>query len=93
MDIIITAVHMEGGTLHEHIASVKWAFPGSSDAKESSRSAIIEWMNTSVDNRAWVGTGSQAARVYVRQGNNGATWIQTAADGVWSNNLLSLPRF
>lgn len=33
------------------------------------------------------------ADIHTRHPQHGAPFVQTAADGVWTNNLLNLPRF
>jgi hypothetical protein len=93
MAIRITEVHLEGGELHEHIASLRWHADGGYDKTVSSRSTMVEWLEKSTANQAFTeppfGTGA-----VVQVKNNGRiTYLQTIADGVWTNNLLALPRF
>jgi hypothetical protein len=42
---------------------------------------------------AYVGSGSQQVRVYTVHPAGGTPYVRTKADGVWTNNLLSLPEF
>lgn len=40
----VTARHMEGGYLHEHIASVRWINPDTQVTGESSRAEMVDWI-------------------------------------------------
>lgn len=86
----ITAVHMSGGTKHEHIAEVKWKNPETSETGKSTRETMVDWIEnksgkayvTDGKNKAWVGVVNATPK-----------YIRTHADGKWSDNLLSLPRY
>ncbi|QDG65292.1 DUF3892 domain-containing protein [Pseudarthrobacter sp. NIBRBAC000502772] len=43
--------------------------------------------------RAYVASGAKAAAVAVVKPQGGTPYLRTHADGMWNNNLLSLPRF
>jgi hypothetical protein len=89
--IHIYAVHLSGGTTHQHIASVRWKNPDTSEAGENSRAEIIQWLNENAANRAYVCGGGHLARVLVVNANS--PYIRSYADGVWTDNLLALPRY
>ena len=86
----ITAVHMStGGTLHEHIARVKWLDPASSTGEDTT-ATMVDW----IDNKNGVAkVKSPAGDVSVGTVAGTPRYLRTHADGKWTNNLLALPRF
>lgn len=90
--IYIYAIHtVSPGTHHGHIAAVKWKNPDTGKAGESTREEMIAWIS-GPNNSAYVcGDHAHIARVGVVQAN--PSYIRTHADGVWNDNLLSLPRY
>ena len=89
MAVYITARHMLGGTKHEHIASVKWENRSTGATGESTRAQMVEWIEKGGDAR--VAKGS--LYVDVRVVNAIPKYIQTYADGDWTDNLLALPEY
>lgn len=93
MAVEITHVRMSaGGSQHEHITDYKWRSLSSGDVKSSSKAIMVDW----IENKggfAQVGTGAQAVKVGVVKPSNAQPYLRTYADGIWTNNLLSLPRF
>ena len=87
--IAVTAVHIEGAARHEHIASVRWRNPDTGATGQSTREQMVEWI--SAGNSAFVSDGVRT--VQVRVVNAQPPYIRTWADGVWSDNLLALPRY
>ena len=87
--INITAVHMSGGTQHEHIANVKWKNAGDGNAGENSRQEMVDWIEKG--GAAQVTDGRNTADVGVV--NASPKYIRTHADGKWTDNLLALPRY
>lgn len=89
--IYITAVHMEpsnaGG--HEHIAAVYWEKPNSDESKYSTRQQMVDWINQGGDARVRDSQGS--VQVGVVDAN--PPYLRTYADGRYTDNLLSLPRY
>jgi hypothetical protein len=79
---------MVGGSRHEHIAEVKWTNATKSD--RSSREEMVRYLRAP-GNRAQVTAGGKTAEVGVV--NASPPYIQTHADGVWTDNLLALPRY
>ena len=87
--IAVTAVHIEGTARHEHIASVRWRNPDTGATGQSTREQMVEWIRAG--NYAFVSDGVR--KVQVRVVNAHPPYIRTWADGVWSDNLLALPRY
>lgn len=88
--IEITAIHMSGGTQHEHIASVKWKNPATDATGQSTREAMVDWLENK-NGEAYVTDGKNTVSVLVV--NAKPKYIRTYADGKWTDNLLALPRY
>lgn len=86
----IFAVHLEGGTEHVHIASVKWLNPTTAKQGMNDRASMVAWLREK-GNRAYVCDGLSIVNVGVVEDN--PPYIRTYADKKWTNNLLSLPNF
>jgi len=86
----VIKVHMVGGELHEHIAEVEWVDPATLDVGRSSRAGMVEFLEKP-GSRAIVGEGANQVDVGVVRAT--PKYIRTYADGTWTNNLLSLPRY
>lgn len=92
MTIRITAIRLSGGTQHEHIVRLWWTNPATGKTGENTRSEIVSWIETS-DGKAYVDDGAgHRANVSVVKPKVGASYLRTYADGLWTNNLLALPR-
>lgn len=87
--VFITAVHMEGGTKHEHIASVRWRDPADGKTGESTRPAMVEFIEKNDAGAAKVTDGAHTVNVGVFE----KKWLRTYADRTWRDNLLALPRY
>lgn len=87
--IYVTAVHIDGSPLHEHITSVQWRNPDTGATGQSTREQMVEWIRAG--NLAYVSDGVRAVQVRVVEAR--PPYIRTWADGVWSDNLLALPRY
>ena len=87
--VYITEVHLEGGERHEHIASVKWRNPADGASDQSTREQMVEWLRGGGDAR--VTDGLREVSVGVVEAN--PPYIRTFADGVFTDNLLALPRY
>jgi hypothetical protein len=89
--VYITEVHMSGGGPgHEHIANVRWRNPDTGATGENTRAQMVAWLNEGGEARVRDRYGDDV-RVHVVDAS--PPYIQTYADGVWTNNLLSLPRY
>ena len=71
---------------HQHITHVRWQ--QTSKSGESTKAAMVAFIQEG--NTVWV-AGPPDAQVGVVNGN--PPYLRTHADGQWTNNLLSLPRF
>lgn len=86
--IFIIRIHMSpGGSGHEHIASVVWQNPANGDTEEHPVADIVNWINKGGEARVTDGRNTVAVRVWNHK------YLRTHADGKWSDNLLSLPRY
>ena len=90
--IEITNVHMVGGTTHEHISSLKWKNTTTASVGESTRQQLVDWLSVQ-GNEAIVRHGGASAFVGVVRPSNGPNYVRTYADGIWTDNLLALPRY
>jgi hypothetical protein len=86
----VTTVHMEGGENHEHIASVLWTNPQTGVSGQSTREQMIEFLRKP-GTRAFVSDGERAVNIRIVEAE--PPYIRTHADGVWTNNLVALPRY
>ncbi|GAO01972.1 DUF3892 domain-containing protein [Anaeromyxobacter sp. PSR-1] len=87
--VYVIAVHMEGGTQHEHIASVRWRDPADGKSDVATRATMVDWIKKGGDAR--VNDGRNEVQVGVVDGN--PPYLRTFADGKPTDNLLALPRF
>jgi Protein of unknown function (DUF3892) len=87
--VFVTAVHIEGSLLHEHITSVRWRNPTTGATGQSTREQMIDWIRAG--NQAHVSDGVRSVQVRVVDAH--PPYIRTLADGVWTDNLLALPRY
>jgi hypothetical protein len=92
MSIEITHIRLSGGSLHEHIVRYKWRDRSDGDTGESDKPTMVAWVDKP-SNRAFVGSGTNAAEVGVVRPQGSQPYLRTYADGKWTNNLLSLPHF
>lgn len=88
--VYVTAVHMEGGQQHEHIAEVQWQNPQSRDTGRSSRAAMVDFIKNK-NGDARVNDGRNEVQVGVVEAQ--PPYLRTHADGKWTDNLLALPRY
>lgn len=88
MTTYITHIRMSPPNANDHqqISEVRWSQPG--ETGECSRAAMVEFINKG--NAVFV-HGTPDAQVGVV--NADPPYLRTHADRVWTNNLLSLPRF
>ena len=92
MSIRITAIRLSGGTTHQHIVRVWWTNPSTSESNDNSRADIVSWIENK-SGKAYV-EDAQGNRVDVGvvTPTHGDKYLRTYADGVWTDNLLALPR-
>jgi catechol-2,3-dioxygenase len=85
----IIAVHMSGGTSHEHIAEVQWRDPGLGQEGKSSRATMVAWIDAGGDARVKDNRGE----VQVKVVRATPPYLRTYADNRPTDNLLALPRY
>ena len=86
----IYAVRLSGGTGHQHITQVRWKNPDTDKTGENSRAEMVNWIKNE-GGKAYVCGGGHLAPVRVVDSD--PPYLRTYADGVWTDNLLALPRF
>jgi len=90
--IYLYEVHMTaGGTKHEHIAAVKWKNPDNGKTGQATRTTMVDWISNQNGAAYVCGGNAHIAKVGVVKGN--PPYIRTYADGVWTDNLLALPKY
>ena len=87
--VFVTHVRLSGGANHEHITEVRWRNPDTGEVNVSTRQQMVDWIRGG--GQALVQDGTRVIGVHVVNAN--PAYIQTWADGIWTNNLLALPRF
>ncbi len=92
MSIRITAIRQTGGNGHEHISHLWWAESATAKVGSNSRAEVVSWIEDD-NGHAYVtdSRGDQIA-VGVVVPTRGYKYLRTLADGIWTNNLLALPR-
>lgn len=88
--VYVTAIHLDGGVQHQHIAAVKWRNPQTAAIGASTRAEMVTFIR------------AKGGQVYVTDGSNtipvgvvdaSPPFIRTYADGKWTDNLLALPTY
>ncbi|MFL1897519.1 DUF3892 domain-containing protein [Streptomyces tauricus] len=92
MAIQITAVRLSGGTTHEHITHLWWTGQESGKTGNSTRAQIVDWIENQAGKAYTSDRAGHRAEVAVVTPARGEKYLRTRADGVWTNNLLALPR-
>lgn len=92
MSVRITAIHLsQGGYAHEHITDVKWTSYEDDSSGQSTKAATIDWIDKG--GKAYVASATTKVPVLVIRPQGGTPYLRTYANGTWTDNLLSLPRF
>ena len=91
MVVYIMKRHMEGGSEHRHIAKVLWQERGGDTTETSTTAQMVDWIRNK-GGEAFVKDGS-GREVVVGWVDATPPYLRTHADGVPTDNLLSLPEF
>jgi hypothetical protein len=76
---------------HEAIQNVEWIEESTGKTGKLSRLDLYNWIKVK-EGKAYVKDAAQdVAYVYTRENAHGTKFVQTYADGIWKDNLLSLP--
>ncbi|WP_027863060.1 DUF3892 domain-containing protein [Marmoricola sp. URHB0036] len=91
MAVYIQAIHMEPSNAsdHEHIGAVQWLESGKQQIGYSNTDQMVTFINQGGDVRV----ADQQGEVHVGVVNASPPYLRTHADGRWTDNLLSLPRY
>lgn len=90
--IEVIAVHMVGGTEHEHIAALRYRHLPNGQVHETTRQGMVDWL-TANPGQAVVRHGGPTSYVGVVRPRYSQPYVRTYADRVWNNNLLALPTY
>lgn len=92
MAVRVTHVRMvPGGSLHEHIESVKWENVSAGTTGSSTVAEMVKYIDGG--NKAYTLEQGVRAEIVVVRPTYGRPYIRTQADGRLTNNLLELPRY
>jgi hypothetical protein len=92
VSIEITAIRLSGGTSHQHIVHLWWTNPATNEVGDNTRAEIVAWIEHK-NGKAYVRDGQgHRVDVGVVTPSSGPKYLRTYADGVWTDNLLALPR-
>lgn len=94
MSIRITCINKAAGNHadpHRAIEFLGWLDEQSSKTGKSTRLEVYDWIKNK-NGEAYVRDArGHTARVGTREHQNGTQFVQTYADGIWTDNLLALP--
>ena len=93
MAIRITCINKSNGyhqDPHHAISDLGWIEEGTGKTGKSTRLQIYDWIRQGGVAHVRDAKGNNA-RVGAREHANGTKFLQTHADGVWTDNLLALP--
>jgi len=80
------------GNGHEHIALLFWKNDKTGEAGSSTREAMVQFVKANGTNAVWCPDRNGGPGQWVHASHNGRVeYVQTAADGRWTDNLLALP--
>lgn len=89
MAVQITRIR-QTGTTHASITNYEWNQNGRISAWTKAEG--VAWVRR-YPGQTYVSDGWNTSIVYVVESGPGAPYLRTRADNVWTDNLLSLPRF
>ena len=91
MSVQITDVKMvPSGRGHEAISHYFWSDADNGASNWADKAAMVAWVRQN-PNKAWVGGPTKSAWVEVVENPGGESYLRTRADGILTDNLLSLP--
>lgn len=89
--VYLTAIRLQAsGSRHEHITDVRWLNAGNNAQGQSTLAQLVAWLRMP-DAVAMVRDAHHEVVVGIVEGH--PPHLRTHADGVWTDNLLALPRF
>lgn len=87
-----THIRLGGGTYHEHITHIAWTNPANGATGTNTRAEMVTFVEGGGQAYCQDARGNKAF-LRVRVSAAGNKYVQTYADGIWTDNLLALPRF
>lgn len=87
----IAAVHMSGGTSHEHISQIVWVNGTTFASGLSSAADMVKFIDDGGD--VGFSDGSTRVTVGVVHPQRGTPYLRTHEDKKWTDNLLAAPRY
>lgn len=88
----IVAIRQAGGTTHQHIVRLWWIDPATGLSGDNSRAEMVAWIKFR-NGKAYVEDYfGHRVDVLVVTPSYGEKYLRTRSNGVWSDNLLALPR-
>jgi hypothetical protein len=94
MAIRITCINKSHGyhqDPHHAIENLGWINEANDKTGKSTRLEIYEWLQKEGSQAYVTDRYENRAYVYTRESSIGTKFVQTYADNVWTDNLLSLP--
>ena len=94
MAIRITCINKQQGfhqDPHHAIESLGWIEDGTGKNDKSTRLQIYDWLKNQNGSAYVLDRLGNKAFLYPRENPAGTKFVQTYADRVWTDNLLSLP--
>ena len=94
MAIIVTCINKAHGMHsdpHVAISSLGWRNETTGQAGKSTREQVYEWLKYNNGTAYVVDSYGNKAYIFPRENSHGTRYVQTAADRVWTDNLLALP--
>lgn len=92
MTIRITAIRLSGGASHQHITHLWWTNPSDRTTGDNTRAEIVSWIEVHHGQAYVEDRLGRRAEVRVVTPQYAAKYLRTYADGIATDNLLSLPR-
>lgn len=91
MSTNVNAIRLAGGDKHQHIVHLWWTERETGKPGSGTRAEMVDYIERGGQACVDDGRGHVAA-VGVVTPASGPKYVQTYADGVWTDNLLALPK-
>jgi len=93
MSVRIVCINKAGGNHydpHEAVEEYGWVNEADGKKGKNNRVSMVDWVKNK-KGRAYVKDASGEINCYVNVSTAGTEFLQTYADGRWTDNLLNLP--
>lgn len=88
--VYVTAIHLVGGSGHEHIAEFWWLDPQDGKTGKTSRAGMVDYIGNK-NGVVKVGGADGPVSVFVVEAQ--PPYLRTGANKQWTDNLLALPKY